>query len=91
MMLGFLFGFAGAVLLSLSMKKHFRQVFVDKPLPVSSSRVLRGAGYVLLATSVWACVEAKGAGLGLTWFAGLLTVAVFSVALLLPLLDRRIN
>lgn len=89
MMLGFLLAFAGAVLLSLSMKKHFRQLFPDRVLTTTTSNVLRSGGYLLLSAAFWAGADVKGVGLGLTWFAGQLTVAFFSIALLLPLIDRR--
>lgn len=88
MTLGFLLAFAAAILLSLSMKKHYGQLFPDATLSVSHSRVLRALGYLMLAASAWMCVAVKGAGLGLTWFAGLLTVACLLIALLLPLTDR---
>ena len=88
MTLGFLLAFAAAVLLSLSMKKHYGQLFPDATPRVPLSRIFRALGYLMLVASAWMCIAAKGAGLGLTWFAGLLTVAFFSMALLLPLLDR---
>ena len=88
---GFLIALAGAVLLSVSMKKHYRQLFPERTLTVAMSRVLRAAGYLLLVASAWACVSTKGVAVGLTWFAGLLTVAFFTLAISLPVIDRRVR
>ncbi|MEM7432905.1 MAG: DUF3325 domain-containing protein [Pseudomonadota bacterium] len=90
MIFGFLLTLAGALTLCVSMKKHFRQVFPSKTYAETSSRILRISGFVILAVAAVVCSSVKGVGLGLTWFAALLTVAVFSIAMALPYLTRRL-
>lgn len=89
MIAGFLLTVLGALLLSIAMKKHFRQLFPGGAYVQGRARATRAAGFVALAAAAAACTSAMGIGVGLTLFFGLLTVAVFGLALLLPVIDRR--
>lgn len=76
--------FMGFLLISLSMKRHYVQVFSkDAMLSNRQNRLLRFTGYAGLGIAGWLCIHDLGIGLGLVYWTGLLTVAAMIQALLL--------
>lgn len=76
--------FTGFISLSLAMRRHHAQI---KPgqLPLSGLGVLlcRLAGYGCLAVALALCIVAKGTGIGIVWWTGLISVTALLQALLL--------
>ncbi|MEM7501589.1 MAG: DUF3325 domain-containing protein [Pseudomonadota bacterium] len=87
-MIEFVLTVAGTALLCLSMRKHWKQVLPGRARSQTAAMAIRSAGYcLLLAAAVMASIR-YGTGVGLTLFFALLTVAVFGIALLLPVWQR---
>lgn len=78
--------YAGMAGLCLAMDRHHAQVWRTKA--PSRQRLLRLAGWALLALAVWPCVEVWGSAVGpVVWF-GMLSVGAFVLVLLLPYRPR---
>lgn len=72
-------GFTG---LCLSMERHYSDLLAGKP-SLRRRRLLKAAGWLLLAVSIWAAVSAEGWTMGLVkWSAVLMASAVLLVFLL---------
>ena len=88
-MLGFLLTFAGCVLLAASMKKHWRQLMRGDTMSHARSRMLRALGYALLVFATIAFSAIDGFGMGLVYLCAWLTIAILTIALALPVIERR--
>lgn len=74
--------FAGYLALSLSMNRHYRQVF-DRTLPATLAFCFRILGWSGLLLALTACVVSSGWGAGLLLWLGLLSaLGLISVLLL---------
>lgn len=77
---------AGFACLSLSMTRHQSEVLM-RPLPPLPGRLLRGCGFLLIATGLPVSIAFHGGGLGaVAWFGGL---SLAAGAIFLALLWRR--
>lgn len=76
--LAFALAFAGFLALCLAMFKHHRDVFGRPPAPWHT-RLLRGAGFALVALAGWPCVGAWGAATGTVVWLGVLSIAGLAV------------
>jgi Protein of unknown function (DUF3325). len=79
-----LLGFAA---LSMAMSRHQRDV-LGKSLPAATTRRLKVAGWLLLATSWAAAIASDGAALGSVYWLGALTFGALSVAFSVTRLSR---
>ncbi len=78
----------GCVLLSLSLRRHYRQVFVDESHYARRRWPLRGTGYGLLALALWPSIAHSGAGIGLVLWLSAVALAAFAQIMLLTYLPR---
>ncbi len=81
--------FCGLTLLALAMERHREQVFGHRFKPVVSM-VPATAGWMLLALSMMPPVARHGVSIGLSVWAGELTVVAAAVLLLLTYVPRLI-
>lgn len=79
-----LLGFAA---LSMGMSRHQRDV-LGKALPATTTRGMKFAGWLLLATSWAAGIASDGAALGSVYWLGALTFAALVVAFSVTRLSR---
>ncbi|MES2625224.1 MAG: DUF3325 domain-containing protein [Pseudomonadota bacterium] len=85
------FGLAciGFVLLSLSMKRHYQQVWPQNAGFPRWSLPNRVAGYLLVGLSLIPCVKLDGFGIGLVLWMSILAAAAFLQAMLLTYFPQR--
>lgn len=85
------FGLAciGMVLLSLSLKRHYCQVWPDSPNFATWQLRNRGAGYGCIGLSLLPCVLLKGLWIGLVLWISMLALAAFLQTLLLTYWPAR--
>ncbi|MEO0366895.1 MAG: DUF3325 domain-containing protein [Pseudomonadota bacterium] len=88
MIVGLLITFVASGLVSLSMNRHYRQVFPNDSLSDQKKYSLRACGYVGWVSGLAACVIANGVGLGVVWFTAFLNVSVFGVAMMFAVRGR---
>jgi uncharacterized protein DUF3325 len=67
----------GCVLLSLSLGRHYRQVFADPATFEPRRWPLRVTGYGILLLGLWPCVRALGLWVGLILWLSMLALAAF--------------
>lgn len=73
----------GCVLLSVSLRRHYKQVFADVSKFERRYLPLRAAGYVCVLSSVFPCVAAAGLEVGLVlWVATIALAAMLQAQLL---------
>ena len=73
----------GCVLLSVSLKRHYKQVFAD-PSDFERRRLpLRIAGYICALSSSFPCVAVAGLGVGLVLWISIIALAAMLQAQLL--------
>jgi hypothetical protein len=65
----------GCLLLSLSLRRHYRQVFADPAGYDRRFRLLRVAGYACVALALWPCVHAVGLAMGVVLWASIAALA----------------
>jgi hypothetical protein len=75
--------FAGCLLLSLSLRRHYRQVFADQSGYAERMWPLRIAGYALVSLALWPCIQLSGAPIGFCLWLSILALASFLVIMLL--------
>jgi hypothetical protein len=75
--------FAGCLLLSLSLRRHYRQVFEDDTGYAQRLWPMRIAGYVLVLLAAWPCIQLFGAPIGICLWLSVLALAAFLVIMLL--------
>lgn len=78
----------GCLLLSLSLRRHYRQVFTDESRFAQRLWVLRIAGYTLVALALWPCVREFGAPIGICLWLSVLALAAFVQIMLLTYRPR---
>lgn len=78
--------YAGMAGLCLGMDRHHQQVWSVKA--PARQRLLRLAGWLLLALALWPCVQAWGAAVGSVAWLGMLSAAALALVLLLPYRPR---
>ena len=86
--LGFALAYAGFSALCLAMERHHEQVFRSRRIPPRRRRVLAGGGWLLLGASALPLVHALGWGMGLVFWAGILTATAMPLAMLLTYAPR---
>lgn len=69
--------------LSISIKRHFQQLFPFHSLSPQKIFILRGLGWSLLISSGIVCAQSYGIATGLVLLCGLFSAAAFLTALLL--------
>ena len=89
MLVAFTFSFIGFALLSLSMKRHFSQVYKNNVFDSRRAFLLRVIAYVCLLLSCATCLRGYGIGVGLVWWLGLLTLTALLQTLLLTYQPQR--
>lgn len=83
MLLAFGLTYLSCLALSISMKRHFQQLFPSHSLSSQKIFILRGLGWLLLISSGIACTQSYGIATGLVLLCGLFSAAAFLIALLL--------
>jgi hypothetical protein len=73
----------GCVLLSLSLRRHYKQVFADQSTYERRCLPLRVVGYACVLLSLLPCVAVAGWGIGLVLWSAVLALAAMLQALLL--------
>jgi hypothetical protein len=81
LVIGLIMSVAGLAGLALAMSRHHSDVFGTAP--TRRRKVLRLAGWGLLALSLWPCLVAWGLSIGLVTWAGMLTPGTLAVVLAL--------
>lgn len=73
----------GCVLLSVSLKRHYKQVFADPGDFERRSLTLRAVGYVCVLLSLFPCISAVGTRVGLVlWISTVALAAMLQAQLL---------
>lgn len=80
----------GCILLSLSLRRHYRQVFADESAYTRRLWTLRLGGYLLVALALWPCVVAFGAPIGLCLWLSIVALAAFAQIMLLTYQPRGV-
>jgi hypothetical protein len=78
----------GCLLLSLSLRRHYRQVFTDESTYESRLWPLRLTGYALVLLALWPCVRQFGAPIGTCLWLSVLALAAFVQIMLLTYRPR---
>lgn len=78
----------GCLLLSLSLRRHYRQVFADESAWARRRWPLRIAGYGCVALALWPCVVALGVPIGICLWLSVLALAAFLQIMLLTYRPR---
>jgi hypothetical protein len=73
----------GCLLLSLSLRRHYRQAFADESAYEQRLWPLRIAGYALLFLALWPCIRMFGAPIGICLWLSIVALAAFLVIMLL--------
>jgi hypothetical protein len=73
----------GCVLLSLSLRRHYREVLPDESRYADRKWPLRWAGYAALALALWPAMLAAGAWVGMVLWLSMLALAAMAQLLLL--------
>lgn len=81
--IGFGLACIGCVLLSLSLRRHFKQVFADHSQFEKLQMPMRIGGYVCLGVAWIAAIAAAGGPIGFVLWLSMLALAAFTQALLL--------
>jgi hypothetical protein len=67
----------GCVLLSLSLRRHYRQVFADESAYERLLWPMRITGYACVALALWPCIRMFGAPIGICLWLSILALAAF--------------
>jgi hypothetical protein len=71
------------LLLSLSLRRHYRQVFADESAYAPRKWPLRWSGYAILALALWPSALAAGLWIGVILWLSLVALAAFLQIMLL--------
>lgn len=82
-----LLAYTGFTCLCLAMNRHHQQVWRRAPA-LGISRILRAAGWTLIALSLFACMRRESWTLGLVAWTGALSAAAAALIFLLPYRPR---
>lgn len=83
----FCLSYAGLAALCLAMNRHQLQVW-RRALAPGAARMLRVAGWWLVAGALLPCIGGWGTGIGVVAWFGLLSAAALALVFLLPYLPR---
>jgi hypothetical protein len=75
--------FLGCFLLSLSLRRHYRQVFADESAYERRLWPMRIAGYGLTLLGLWPCIAQFGAPIGICLWISIFALAAFLQIMLL--------
>lgn len=78
----------GCLLLSLSLRRHYRQVFADESAFGRRMWPLRWSGYALASLALWPCVLAAGLWVGIILWLSMVALAAFAQIMLLTYRPR---
>jgi hypothetical protein len=78
----------GCLLLSLSLRRHYRQVFTDESAYPRRLWPLRLAGYGCMALALWPCAREFGIPIGICLWLSLAALAAFAQIMLLTYRPR---
>lgn len=67
----------GCLMLSLSLRRHYRQVFADEASYERRLWPMRIAGYALVLLGLWPCILMSGAPIGICLWLSILALAAF--------------
>jgi hypothetical protein len=87
MLLALLLCYGGFTALCLSMDRHHAELLGRKP-SARRRQLMKLAGWLLLALSLWAAVASTGWGLGLVEWCAVLMLSALLLVLLLPYRPR---
>jgi hypothetical protein len=87
MLLALLLCYGGFTALCLSMDRHHAELLGRKPT-ARRRQLMKLAGWLLLALSLWAAVASTGWGLGLVEWCAVLMLSALLLVLLLPYRPR---
>ena len=84
------FGLAclGCLLLSLSLRRHYKRVFADFAAYPRRLWPLRAAGYCCVLLALWPCVRLSGVWIGLVLWVSMLALGAFLQIMLLTYRPR---
>ncbi len=78
----------GCLLLSLSLRRHYRQVFGDESAFERRMWPLRWSGYAILALALWPSIRAAGLWIGIILWLSIIALAAFLQIMLLTYRPR---
>jgi hypothetical protein len=78
----------GCLLLSLSLRRHYRQVFAAESAYEQRRWPLRLAGYALTLLALWPCILLQGLWIGLVLWISMVALAAFALIMLLTYRPR---
>jgi len=78
----------GCLLLSLSLRRHYRQVFADESTYERRVWALRWSGYALVSVAMWPCILAAGLWVGIILWLSMVALAAFLQIMLLTYRPR---
>jgi hypothetical protein len=78
----------GCLLLSVSLRRHFRQVFTDESTYERRMWPLRWSGYALASLALWPCILATGLSAGIILWLSMVALAAFVQIMLLTYRPR---
>jgi hypothetical protein len=78
----------GCLLLSLSLRRHYRQVFADESVFERRMWPLRWSGYAVLALALWPCIRDIGLWIGIILWLSMIARAAFAQIMLLTYKPR---
>jgi hypothetical protein len=73
----------GCLLLSLSLRRHYRQVFVDASAYERRRWPLRLSGYACVLLALWPCIRESGPPIGVALWISMVALAAFLQIMLL--------
>lgn len=80
----------GCLLLSLSLRRHYRQAFADESNYPRRLWPMRIAGYTCVALALWPCARQFGLSIGLCLWLSVLALAAFLQIMLLTYRPHRV-
>ncbi|MEJ0100412.1 MAG: DUF3325 domain-containing protein [Pseudomonadota bacterium] len=78
----------GCLLLSLSLRRHYRQVMADESAFERRRWPLRWSGYAVLALALWPCIRDVGLWIGIILWLSMIALAAFAQIMLLTYRPR---
>jgi hypothetical protein len=78
------------LLLSLSLRRHYRQAFPDESRYEARKGWLRWSGYAVLGLALWPALLAAGAAIGIVLWLSMLALAAVAQVLLLTYRPRAV-
>lgn len=88
MLLALALTYVSCLALSISMKRHFQQVFPTQELSIQKIKLLRSVGWILLISSCVLCAYLYSISTGLVLLCGLFSASALLIAMLLQYSPR---